>query len=933
MSETANHTVDITDQCVRQLIFYLHATSLLDGIRPDDLAKTHETLKLLAKEAGIDLKDPDNGKVREHVKDATKLIMERTGLIEKQEDGTYRIPNEQLYKDTIYTIGLRLDRERALRAMLDVSTKIQEKALKAALGIVRSDRDIAKSVSETLKEHDGIMRLAEAVVQNAKESRLSRAADFLADENVRGFAEEICRYTKVAASQASAVHSTAKKVLETAKKVSDETYLATTQVLAHPELYGDTVEETAKEVDSVWNRNESAMARLIDGVRSLARLDYDIPLLSGFLDVHKELFPEMPKLRYEDISNEAKEKIGDRRNCWQISLVNGATSVFGSIVTVTRGKLVKALEKHRPEISRREKEGQFLRRFYQNAVVNLLTKGDAWLRTRYEASLSGVYKMDDICMQVYDLRLKNLERERDPKENGLDFAKAFSESNLWRCGISRNIPGWFRYMQTGPEDRAWTLASLKAGIRVSEEGVKWDSTLAKAGAEKIYRAYIHGDPGHPRWKKDIARLEESLIHEHEAAKEQMEHLRAAHGRTKLSEYTALNPDLANERERDEKEKYFKTDEAGYLAADIDEVKKNHKYLCIRNGRGVSLMEFPDLEEKEMDSQKREQIETTASVGILGKNGYCSAIRTAYDTDHTRNAEKSKRATLQSTKQAATGMLVSEVLQAYARTGERDAFRAENREICQKMIGLGYTASVCLDGIRFTDPDGIRGHHFEIRLGRDNFPMEAAVYAGRLKDGILDAVVERHDLRESIEAAKELEKRSLKDPIYQFAKRTGAIQSSRSDALLAAVHNVKEIGTDEVLDLQSRERKTEYADRLFGQFDPEAIRMEQKTCMEAVRDLKELVRRDPELAWCKTVLPDCERMEDGITGHAMDGTVVRMSSDGQIVAEQNTAASVKAMGQMLEALQRMQGTSGPGPAFSEQDKTPETEEINASGYDR
>lgn len=933
MSETANHTVDITDQCVRQLIFYLHTTSLLDGIRPDDLAKTHETLKFLAKEAGIDLKDPDNGKVREHVKDATKLIMERTGLIEKQEDGTYRIPNEQLYKDTIYTISLRLDRERALRAMLDVSTKIQEKALKAALGIVRSDRDIAKSVSETLREHDGIMHLAEAVVQNAKESRLSRAADFLADENVRGFAEEIARYTKEATSQASAVHSTAKKVLEIAQKVSDETYLATTQVRIHPELYGDTTEETAKEVESVWNRNESAMARLIDGAKRLARLDHDIPLLSGFLDVHKELFPEMPKLCYEDISNEAKEKIGDRRNCWQISLVNGATSVFGSIVIITRGKLVKALEKYRPETSRREKEGQFLKRFYQNAVVNLLTKGDAWLRTRYEASLSGVYKMDDICMQVYDLRLKNLERERDPKENGMDFAKAFSESNLWRCGISENIPGWFCYMQTGPEDRAWTLASLKAGIRVSEEGIKWDSALAKAGAEKIYRAYMHGDPGYSRWKKDIARLEESLIHEHEAAKEQMEHLRAAHGRTRLSEYTSFNPDLANERERDEKEKYFKTDEAGYLAADMNEVQKDHKYLCIRNGRGVSLMEFPDPEEKEMDSQKRERIETTASVGILGKNGYCSAIRTAYDTDHTRNAEKSKRATLQSTKQATTGMLVSEVLQAYARTGERNAFRAENREICQKMVSLGYTASICLDGIRFTDPDGMRGHHFEIRLGRDNFPMEAAAYASRLKDGILDALVERHDLWEGIEAAMELEKYSLKAPLYQFAKRTGAIQSSRSDALLAAVRNVKGISTDEILDLRSRERKTEYADRLLGQFDPEAIRMEYKTCMGTIRGLKELARQDLELAWCKTVLPDCERTEDEIIGHAVDGTVVRMSSDGQIVAEQNTVASVKAMGQILEALQRMQGTFGPGHAFSERDISPEVEGIDASEYDR
>ena len=777
------------------------------------------------------------------------------------------------------------------------------------------------------------MRLAEAVVQNAKESRLSRAADFLADENVRSFAEEICRYTKEAASQATTVHSTAKKVLETAKKVSDETYLAATQVRAHPELYGDTVEETAKEVDSVWSRNESAMARLVDGVRNLARLDHDIPLLSGFLDVHKELFPEMPKLRYEDISNEAKEKIGDRRNCWQICLVNGATSVFSSIVAVTRGKLVKALEKHRPEASRREKESQFLKRVYQNAVVNLLTKGDAWLRTRYEASLNGVCKMDDICMQVYDLRLKNLERERDPKDNGLDFAKAFSESNLWRCGISKNIPGWFRYMQTGPEDRAWTLASLKAGIRVSEEGVKWDSALAKAGAERIYHTYMHGDPGHPRWEKDMARLEESLVHEHEAAKEQMEHLRAVHGRTKLSEYAFLNPDLENEQERDEQEKYFKTDEAGYLAADMNKVQKDHKYLCIRNGRGVSLMEFPDPEEKEMDSRKRQQIETTASVGILGKGGYCSAIRTAYDTDHTRNAEKSKQATLQSTKQAAVGMLVNEVLEAYARTGERDAFRAENREICQKMIGLGYTASVCSDGIQFTDPDGIRGHYFEIRLGRDNFPMEAAAYTGRLKDGILDAVVERHDLREGIETAKELEKRSLKDPLYQFAKRTGAIQSPHTDALLGAVRNVKGISTDEILDLQLRERKMEYADRLFGQFDPEAIQREQKTCMETVQGLKELARRDPELAWCKTVLPDCERTEDGITGHAADGTVVRMASDGQVAAEQNTAASVKAMGQMLEALLRMQGTSGPGHAFSERDERPEMEEIDASGYDR
>ena len=110
-------------------------------------------------------------------------------------------------------------------------------------------------------------------------------------------------------------------------------------------------------------------------------------------------------------------------------------------------------------------------------------------------------------------------------------------------------------------------------------------------------------------------------------------------------------------------------------------------------------------------------------------------------------------------------------------------------------------------------------------------------------------------------------------------------------------------------------------------------MECETCMDTICGLKELARRDPELCWCKIVLPDCERTEDGIAGHAADGTVVRMLSDGQIMAEQNTTASVKAMGQMLEALQRMQGTFGPGHAFSERDISPEVEEIDVSGYDR
>lgn len=740
----------------------------------------------------------------------------------------------------------------------------------------------------------------------------------------------ILGHAKDAAERAADISSTAKQVLEAARKVSAENYRAETEKWVHDDLYGNSTEQTANKIEAIWNRNDETMGHLVDGAKKLARLDHDIPMLSGFLDVHKELFPNMPPITYDDISNAAKEKIGDKRNCWQISIVNGRNSIFSSMVTVARGKLVKALEKHQPVTLRQNREAGFIKRFYQNAVVNLLTKGDALLRDCYESKLSGTYKLDDICMEVYDMRLKNLVREnaRSAKQNGADFALAFSESNLWRCGISKNIPGWFRYMKVGQEDTAWTLAYLKAGLIISEEGLKWDRSQAEERVDRIYHTYMHGDVNGLRWKNDLQQLAASLIHEHEIAKTQMEQLREEHGRTKLSEYESFNPEFANEKERDDEGQCYKTNEDGYMNADIEEIKKKYKYLCIQNGRGVALMEFPNPDEN-MDLEKRQNVETSASVGILGENGYCSRMRMNHETDHTHNDTNAKQATIRTNYATAAELLVDETLNQYARNGGRDPFCARNREICKKMISMGYTASVESDSVRFTDPDGIRGHSFDVRLDRGEFQMISSRYAESLKEEMLNGIIEHYALQESVAAAKILEQKTISDPMYRFAKQVGNLMNVQSDGLLAGVRAICEIQPDDILNPQSRERKVEWTNQMLSNFDVGAIQTEQQECLAKMENLKELAGHDQKLAWCKIVMPDCERTEDGIIGHATDGTEIKVSENGQVAAERNTVESVKTMGQMFDALQNMQRASDNERIATEPECELNAEEIDAA----
>ena len=97
----------------------------------------------------------------------------------------------------------------------------------------------------------------------------------------------------------------------------------------------------------------------------------------------------------------------------------------------------------------------------------------------------------------------------------------------------------------------------------------------------------------------------------------------------------------------------------------------------------------------------------------------------------------------------------------------------------------------------------------------------------------------------------------------------------------------------------------------------------------MESLKELAGHDSKLAWCEIVMPDCERREDGIIGHAADGTEIKVLEDGQVAAERNTAESVKAMGQMLDALQNMQSASNNERTAAEPECELNAEEIDAA----
>lgn len=97
----------------------------------------------------------------------------------------------------------------------------------------------------------------------------------------------------------------------------------------------------------------------------------------------------------------------------------------------------------------------------------------------------------------------------------------------------------------------------------------------------------------------------------------------------------------------------------------------------------------------------------------------------------------------------------------------------------------------------------------------------------------------------------------------------------------------------------------------------------------MENLKELAGHDQKLAWCKIVMPDCERTEDGIIGHATDGTEIKVSENGQVAAERNTVESVKTMGQMFDALQNMQRASDNERIATEPECELNAEEIDAA----
>lgn len=903
-----NTPVEIDDRVIRQLIFYLHSTCLLDTIRPDDLAITHETLKALAKESGIDLKNENSGKIREHIKTASKDVFEKAGIIERGKNGMYYIPenNEQLYKDTIYNIKIRLEKERALKTMLQVGTKLGSAVLKTRLKIQKSNKAIAESMVGILNSNKNTQAFAEALVASQKTAALTKAVDFMAEENVRESMNELKQAAGTENKESSVPDALKKSInlVQKAQKAISSLYKLDTEIAANDSLYGDYDFISSKQMDRLWKQNGTMASQLVDGIMKLTNLDQDIQMLEGFMDLHKELFPEMREIRYEDISNDAKSKLGDPRNCWQISLVNAGKTMVGEVLAVTRGQVVKLMEKLQSRSIRENQEQEAASHFWKNLVIKQLTRGDEWIKNRFESISKGVYQLSDIQMNIYELRIEEMSKNeiKDSKSRGKSFAEEFSKCNLWRCGISKNIPGWFPYMNVRPEDRAWTLAYLKAGMEATVEGVQWNAEKAEKAVEGVFRMYMHGETTGRDWRKDIKGLENALVQAHEFSKGQMREMRSRADLPPLSERTSFNHELNNGKIKDPGPKYFKADKESYLAANIDEIKKNHQYLVMKGSGSVSVMEFPSSKEdlEKLDPDIRANLEHAGVTGILGDDGYCCAMKQNLSpTDHTNNDPAAKNMTISSCRDTAVDLAAQELLKSVSFPSFNEAY-----DVCQKMLSKGYNASIDGDNIIFGDPDRTPGHAFSTKLEKSVFEYKAHQYATEIKKEVLGNLIEQRDLNECILNAHEIDHRIQNQPMYRFAAAKMFPEQNATNSMLSHLKEFESIKTEDVLDKETRDRKFARMEILFRTDSRDAIQIEQQVFTQKMDELKSLAKTDPALAWCKIVAPDCERTDNGLVAHTPSGAEIFIGNDGNFHLCEQTTESRETMTQLLSALSAM-----------------------------
>ena len=817
--------IEISDVSARQLFVFLNTVSAVNRMVTDgNVMGLSGVLDKFANAYGINLKEElESDEKKENMKLCAKEFLLQAKAI-RENNGKIEIINESLYKDIIYMARYKYLHAEAVHEVLEISKKIPLSKLIPEINVGEKIADIIRDTAEFIRNGHA-SDIAERIIENKEIEKLT----------VRDLVEHTAKM--------------AEDYIDKEKDIVNvqNTFLFDKNTEYSRELLNSKVLKAEKEldldVDGIYNVKDHVLRESIDHAKSLLTKE-TIEIMKGFDAIDNEIRPLAPKYGKEDISDELRNAVKRVGSTWCISMVNAGKTVAGDVIVRKRINLLEKLKMLRERENNGKLSGKEQERIKR--MANDILNKDAALKEVFKRKYKGVYGMHDMAMDIMDSRRTELESRnaKDARQRGLEFALAMAEQNLFRCGVSHNIPGWLNAFHVGPEEKAWALAYLKAGQYVTAEGVTWNSYLVATKAEAEYNKYMkHTRYGAESFEKNLKTLENAFVQEHSMLVKELVKTREEKGLLPLDYQVHFNPAF-NNPEKQQPFQWESVNASQYLNKDYSQEeafneRRMDAILVVKNNT-VSMI------------AKGEYSSISA---YIGENGYAKKMH--LDDEKIFKTDDMKHDNM-TVFQKGWNIVTENVVLEFIHD-EKD--EAKVTKLLRECLPLGYRLDFVDGNMTFLDPDEkhkFTYSRFDPMSGGKSQVLEH--YCNRFKDELIDELEQKAGGKKVIAVMeKDLEKR-YKDKMYSFVKDPYMEKAATLQNLFRKCLNMKR---EDLLDMKRREEQFTWFRLEFNKGGYSDIQKEQECFHERMSEIKKLHKSDPLLAWTKLILPESERVDNGI----------------------------------------------------------------------
>ena len=820
-----NNRTEISEAGARQLFVFLNTVSAVNRMVTDgNTSELAGAMDKLAKSYGVNLKDElEADEKRENMKLCAKEFLVQAQAI-REKNGKVEIVNESLYRDIIYMARYKHLHAEALHEVLELSKKIPLSKIIPEINVGEKITDVIRDTVNFIG-NGYAADIAERIIKNNEIERLT-VMDLI-DHTVQ-MAEDYIEKEKEQIE------------IQNSYKFDQQTEYG-------KELLDSNVAKAGLELgidkDGIYNVKDHVLRETIDHAKTLLTKE-TIAIMKGFDDIDSEIRPLAPKYGKEDISDELRNAVKKSGSTWCVSMVNAGKTIAGEVLVSRRLNLLDRLKMLR-EREIKEDLSTKERARIKKMANDILTK-DAALKEVFKRKYKGIYGMHDIAMDVLDNRRAELEsqKSKDARQRGLEFAFAISQSNLFRCGISQNIPGWMTTLHVGPEEKAWAMAFLKAGQHVTTDGVEWNSYLVATKAEAEYNRYMkHVRYGAENFEKNLSALEKAFVQEHSRLVKELVANREKQGLLPLDYQVHFNPAF-NNPERQEPFHWESVNVSRYLNKDYSQEKAFNErqmdaVLVIRNNT-VSLI------------AKGEYSSISA---YIGEEGHAKKMHV--DGEKVFLTDDMKHDNVAVFQKGWNVVTENVVLESYP--DEKD--QGKIGRLLRECLPFGYRVDMSDGELKILDPD--EKHEFSYNRfdpAPDGKSQTIDHYCNRLRNEFIEELEQKAGGKKIIAAVeKDLEKR-YKDRMYAFVKDP---YMEKAVMLQDIFRKCLHIQREDLLDPNKREDYFLKFRLEFNQGGYSEMHKEQERFHERMSEIKKLHKSDPLLAWTNLILPESERVGDGI----------------------------------------------------------------------